>query len=472
MAANYTYGSDPFSMDALAGLPADLGQVVAALMPPAKDQSRLLPMPQTGSTQPVNTSMSGKSAPAPTALPKPTAAPLSSLGRALNPIDPAPRPATRPAGSGPRVNDYKAALVKAQDAGDEEAVAHFQSQIDKGLASVKGPAGAEKPIPQGGNILDAALGGIPFSDELAGTGAGLASMGMGALGLQPDKGVAGNFSRGYDLITGDMRKRKGEFRERNPVTSMATEIGTGLATAGPLGLLRTGLPGALATGAVYGAGEGDGGIAERAKGAAAGGLTGGALNLGGKALSRLGRVLFPAVAPKAKGPAFQGQVKTLKDAGIPVTAAEKIASPQARMAERATSTYFNQGADIAARPQALYSKLMKRAGFHPDDVAAGELSAEAVSRASQRFSDAYDKVLAGAKVKLPDMDPFMQRIEAGINQLLPHEVFGAARTAKRITESFRREIGQSRSITGTDYKRIRSNLGKQANRASRSEVNN
>ena len=483
MAANYNYGGDPYSMDAL--MPPDLGELLATLMPPAKDQSRLpsLPMPQQPAPRPDNRPVSDKSGQAPRAMPQPAAAPLSALGRTLNPIDAltalakakpaAPRPAaTRPAGSGPRVNDYKAALVRAQQAGDEEAIAHFQSQIDKGLASVKGRAGSEKPIPQGGNILDAAIGGLPFSDELAGAGAGLASMGMGALGLQPDKGVAGNFSRGYDLITGDMRKRKGEFRERNPMTSMATEIGTGLATAGPLGLLRAGLPAALTTGAVYGAGEGDGGIAERAKSAVTGGITGGVVHAGGQALSRLGRVLFPAVAPKAKGPGFQSQVKTLEDAGLKVTSAEKIASPQARMAERMTASYFNQGADIAARPQQLYGQLMKRAGFHPDDVAAGELSAEAVSRASKRFSDDYDRVLAGAKVKLPDMDPFMQRIEAGVAQLLPHEVMGAAKTAQRIIRSFRDEIGQNRTITGTDYKRIRSDLGKQATRAARSDVAN
>lgn len=368
--------------------------------------------------------------------------------------------------------DYTDALNRATQAGDDEAVAHFQSEIDKVTTA---PTDAKnKPVPQGGSILNPVGQGLTFGflDELAGIGGGLASAGRGALGLTPE-GQEDSFSRGYNEIAGDIRQADKEYAERHPYVSTAAEIGSGLAL--PLGMIKSGASGlrtALSSGAAYGTGKAEGGVGERAKGAVTGAATGAAGHGVVRALSGLGRAVFPEVASKAKGPAFQEAVQTLRSSGIPVSAAEKIGSKEGRMAERMTASYFGMPNKMEARPEQLYGRLMKYSGFEAADSAIGELSEEAINRASQRFNKRYDNVLKNITVQLPDMDPWLRRIEAGVAQLLPHEIQGATRTADRIIKSFRAEIGRGRTLSGTDYKRLRSDLGKRARASEKQQVAN
>lgn len=363
----------------------------------------------------------------------------------------------------PTVGEYKEMLHRATNAGDQPAMDYFQGQIGKGLSAPTGASG--QPVPQGGNILNAASGGVPFFDELAGVGGGIASSLMGLSGLQEDKGLSGNFSRGYDSIAGDLRKSRDEYSTRNPVTSIGAGILGGVGLAGPLGLLGKGVKGALGAGALYGAGEADSAnlgdrLTGAGTGAAVGGLGYGAL----KGLSGLGGAIFPQIAPRAKTPSFNAAVSTLKKEGFPVTAAEKISSPPARTAEQLSGAWFGVGDKIQARPQDLHAKLMKLSGFAPADIAAKDLSEDAVLRASQLFTKRYNKVLKGAIVEIPDMQPRLQKIRDGFDAQLPHEQ--RARLNQVIT-SFEKEAASGRRISGPDYKRLRSRLGTQARLAAK-----
>jgi hypothetical protein len=359
----------------------------------------------------------------------------------------------------PTVNEYKVMLGRAQAAGDADAAKYFQSQIDSGLKMTR-PGG--EPVPQGGNFLNALSGGIPFFDELAGAGGGIASTLMGE-----------GFSKGYDSIAGDLRKARSEYSERHPYLSTAGEIAGGAATlagAAPAKITGSLLADSGLIGGLYGAGEADNGdLGDRVEGGlggAAGGVAGHAV---GSALSGIGRIILPRVMPKAKGPAFKEDVKTLEDAGIPVTSAERIASPSARMAEKMSGAYFGMGDNIADRDRRLMSQLMERTNFARNDVATGELSRDAVGRAKARFGTDYDAVLQNARVKLQDIDPELTRIEAEVGGMLPFEQ--KAQIAN-VLKDIRNQVNAGRVMSGPEYKMLRSNLGKAAEQTERNPLTN
>lgn len=409
------------------------------------------------------------------------------------------------------VAEYQQMLERATQANDAPAMDYFQSQIERGkqmLQSGSGVDGAGRtpaangvglPAPargepgapsQEGNILDAALAGIPFSDELAGVGGGIASSLMGALGYgAPDE----SFSKGYKTITGDLRRRKAAYRERHPYVSMGTEIGTGLAL--PFAMFGRGLGGlttAAGTGALYGAGEADPTpkrtieslidpdsapedpglldvLGQRAEGAAGGAVAGslGHAALGG--LSAIGRTVFPRAAPVSRMPNFRSQVQRLEQTGIPVTPAERISNPDARRAERIVSAYTGQGDAALQRPHTLHSRLMDMANFAPEDVNVGELSLDAVNRARQRFNTGYDTVLrAVPRLNLPAMVPEMRRIRAGFANLLPHEQHAGL---NRVITDFEDMVTNNLPLSGIGYKRLRSGIARRAFEAQKSEAN-
>ncbi len=381
------------------------------------------------------------------------------------------------------LEDYQAALPKAQAANDAEAVQYFTSQINAlsknsagagdGAAQAS-PGGGVTPSaaggrlqpegrtkPDSGSFIDPLLQGatLGFSDELAGAGGGLASMLMGE-----------GFGKGYSDIRDTMRERSRSYAERHPWLSTGLELGGGLAL--PFNAIRMAgrpLAEAVGTGALYGFGTGEGGAEDRLKSTAGGATMGAALYPVGRALSAVGRSLFPPAMPKAFGPHFQQDINTLRQHGIEVTPAESLANPNARQAEAMSGRYFGQSDAITERPNRLYSRLMEMSNFAPEDIRAGELSVPAVQRAANRFSTDYMSVLSNVNVRMPSMQPWITRIRAGFDQLMPFE---QQMQANRILDNFQQEISRNRTISGTDYKRIRSNVAKMENQHAKSPMTN
>ena len=383
----------------------------------------------------------------------------------------------------PTIGEYKRMLKNAEAAGDDEAIAYFREKIDYGtkmhgtksrpfhmltgeppFADDEGSSGRpesrERRKDIGGNWLDTLYNGLTagFGDELAG--------GMsGVRGLFTGEGFTPAYERTRDYV----RDRVANEREQNPWSALASEIGGGLLSF-PLTPIRaaTGLGTAARAGATYGFGEGEGGLENRLISAITG-ATGGAL--GHAALSGAGRVartVFPRAAPKARMPEFREKVDRLRQMGIEVTPAERIASPNARQAERMTGQYFGQGDNIARRPHQLYSELMRLSNFAAEDVATGELSQQAVERAQRRFSTDYNRVLNGQTVDLQPFTPFFQRIRAGYDSLLPNE---QRASVNQIITDFENRIRRNPNMPGETYQRLRSKLSRLQHEAQRSDAN-
>jgi hypothetical protein len=382
----------------------------------------------------------------------------------------------------PTVAEYESKLERATAAGDQEAIDYFKSQIAEGTAMAVqssaagaggGSPGGSGPTAEGeppsaayqrgnqsGNFLDTAYQGLTFGfgDELAGGMGGVKSFLQG-------KG----FTPGYENTRDYVRGRVAREHEDNPWSAVASEIAGGLpllAVAPFAG--ASGLRTAMGAGALYGAGAGEGGVGNRLT-SAAGGAVGGALgHTAMRGLSALGRTLFPRAAPVSRMPEFQAQVGRLQDAGIPVTSAERIANPDARRAERIVSAFAGQTEGALERPVTLNRRLMELSNFAPEDVHIGELSLPAVQRARQRFTNDYDRLLAGVNVDLPAFAPFVQRIRNGYNQLYPHEQRAGV---NRVIQDFEDAIAQQRPMSGRDYQRLRSGLGQRAFDAQKSDQN-
>jgi hypothetical protein len=399
--------------------------------------------------------------------------------------------------------DYVQKLQKATAAGDNEAASYFASVIASGGAggpeaeATDTPApGAENPAAQSqpsrsrafqrgnksGSFLDTAYQGLTFGfgDEFSGALAGT---------LAKLKGE--DFTPAYENTRDYVRGRVAREREDAPWTAVGSEIAGGLPyiVAAPLaGGLRT----ALGAGALYGAGAADPkpkrkledliapelqtenvGLGEalydRAVGAAGGALAGAAGHGLLSGLSTIGRAIFPRIMPKASHPNFRRQQQILRDNGIHVTPAESIANPDARRAERIFGAWAGQDDRVTARPEQLYRRLMGMSNFAPEDIRIGDLSYDAVNRARDRFTQGYDRVLHNVNVPTPNLNPRLNAIDQEFAQLLPFE---QKANVRRLLDDFADQIGRNRILTGREYQRLRSNLGKLGHQASRSEANN
>jgi hypothetical protein len=62
---------------------------------------------------------------------------------------------------------------------------------------------------------------------------------------------------------------------------------------------------------------------------------------------------------------------------------------------------------------------MERSGFMQRDIDAGELSAEAIQRARNRFGRRYEKALENVAMPAQSLKPEFSKIEAVYNDLMP-----------------------------------------------------
>lgn len=343
----------------------------------------------------------------------------------------------------PTVAQYKQALDRATSAGDQEAMAYFQGQIERGMqpAAPRGNGSALDPIAQG-----LTLG---FADEIAGGISG---------GLAKLQG--GDYLPEYRRVRDNARQNAADYSEANPGTSLALEIGSGLALPGGLlgKLLGTGVKGAAVAGGLAGLGAGEGDVTEQLASTATGAVGGAAVGAALKGLSGIGRAIFPGVAPRAKGPQFQRDITALERVGIKPTAAERISSPQARRSEQLAQGYFGAGDEIAARPQTLMRELMGMSNFGPA-AASGELSDAALNVAKANFGRDYGNIFRGVQVAPGDIIAQTQAAATKHAQLLPSEQRGQVNS---LLKDFSDLLTQGQSISGEDYQRLRSTLGKRA----------
>lgn len=142
-------------------------------LPVPKDEGRLPVAAPQPMAMPSGLPIEAPSMAAPSPQPAP-AAPQTNFPMAHEPRQTVVPQAPKRHRTGYTVDEYKRMLAKATEAGDTAAQAYFQGQIAKGLqmhaAQSKGLSGRDHgPLPDQGNIADAALQGLTFgfSDELA-----------------------------------------------------------------------------------------------------------------------------------------------------------------------------------------------------------------------------------------------------------------------------------------------------------------
>lgn len=357
-----------------------------------------------------------------------------------------------------------------------------QNQVVNQIAQDLGvqPAQPAQPLaaPQQpeGSFLDPLLQGLTFGfgDEA------LAALRTPKRAIQA--GLAGEDVNLGDIYTQERDILRGEaqqFAQENPILSPALEVAGGAISSIPAVLATGGAPSVAglagvgaAEGAIAGAGYSEGDTAEEVledvtTGAGIGGLFGAA----GPVITRqAGRVLSSLVPEKflqRAGEAIEGvlpsydkAVKTLEDLGIPLTTGQKTGNEALKSFETTRAGTFGggslQGAFTGQR-QEFNRKLLDLAGFDAQDVAAGELSEDAINRAQQAFGRRYDDALQGKTVKLDD-DRFIEDladIEDRFTSLLDFE---QQQRVGQITKQIVDVADQP--LDGTSYQRLRSNLGR------------
>ena len=375
----------------------------------------------------------------------------------------------------PTQEQYESALNAAHQAGDGEGVIYFSRKLREAIQRPREYT-ADTGFFARGNILDKALEGVTFgfSDELAGLGGGIGTALM-----------HGDFSRGYTYVRDRMRQRQKEYAKEYPTRALVGELAGGLAVPGSV--FRAAGKGAAKQGAVlggaYGLGKAEAGDPEQeyaglgdiAKstgiGAAGGALVGKALEGAGQFLGN--RFSFPG----RQNPYYQEQVQTLRGANIPVTQGERLGDPAVKMAESQlrrspiTGMFGMTQGGLQRRHQQFMSQLMGRAGFTPQDAAAGFLNPRSVQRAQQRFNREYDNVLRNVAVRLdePAVSAELNVLAYRHGQLLPQ---AQRRSLERAVDEFRDVAFRRQRISGREYKTYRSKLGKQAAQLSRSATDN
>lgn len=342
----------------------------------------------------------------------------------------------------PTVAQYKQALDRATSAGDQEAMDYFQGQIQRGMQAAQAPKG-------NGSALDPIAQGLTFgfADELAGAASG---------GLAKLQGK--DYLPEYRRVRDNARQNAADYAESNPGTSLALELGSGLALPGGLlgKLFGSGIKGAATMGALAGLGKGEGEVEEQLASTATGAAGGAAVGAALKGLSGLGKAIFPRVQPRAQGPQFQQDIKALERIGIQPTAAERISSKNARTSERMVQGYFGEDASIASRPETLKRELMKMSNFGA--VAdGGELSDVAVNVAKSNFNRDYGNIFKGVQVAPGDIVRETRAAAAKHAQMLPPMQKGHV---QGLLDTFDDLLNQGKSISGEDYQALRSHLGK------------
>lgn len=364
------------------------------------------------------------------------------------------------------------ALRNADEAGDTAAA---QTLAD----ALRGVRQAQNEPPSGGSIFDPLAQGLSFgfSDEIAGgLGAGVNSVAnlFGAGSGEP-------FGDAYRGIRDAARENSAAFAERNPVPALAAEVGGGLLTGG-VGAARTGaLQGGQALSRLSAQGAAQGGLygagASEAEDAA--GLLGDAVT--GAGLGATTGLLVPVAGRLAGAGLKRGTsgvnrllgggnnsvrteaIKTLDEAGVPLTAGQRGGSKSVQARETDLSNVPVLGTPVAKtlenQQEAVQRRVLKMAGFADDDVAEGLVSAEAIDRARDRFTDRYTSALANTTIEVGE--GFANALLAVQNRFSATLAGGRSKKIDNIVNDLFDRVTKDR-LTGESYQRLRSELAEYA----------
>lgn len=318
-----------------------------------------------------------------------------------------------------------------------------------------------------------AVQGLTFglADESYGLMQGIGSMVRGE-----------GFSKGYDEGVKGFRERDKAGRERNPITATAAEIaggmGTGLGLArGGATLMRQGmtLPQAVGAGvvegagygALFGAGNAEGGPMERLQGAKEGAVTGAVVGGAVPVVARgIGAVTSRAITPMQIPPERQAMIETLTREGVPLSAGQRTGSRPLQYAESifGDATLAGGAAQRMAADQgeAFTNAAMTRVG------GAGRATPENIQanfdRIGQQFRDLSSRNALQADQQLGrDLGATLREYD----RVLPTEqrqIVG--NLAADIVERFRAGNGV---LPGAEYQTARSRLSRMANNARQSD---
>lgn len=362
-----------------------------------------------------------------------------------------------------REEKYADWLVKNQD---KRGTPEFDT-VASAYKQLRSAPAAPTPQDDRGTIFDPIAQGatLGFSDEMAG-------LVGGAMNLMRGK----SFGEGYRGTRDVAREQAQAYRERQPATALAAEMGGGLLTGGVGG--GRALAGATgrqlaargaATGAGLGAVQGLGyteadSLGDIAKdvgaGATIGGLFGGAGGaMAGKLASRAAQR-----ADEAASDVYQRQVKVLEDAGIPLTGGQKSGQNWVKTAEGTlaaapfTGTPLQRAAENQQR--AYQKKLFDLIGVKniPDD---GMLTKEAIEETSRQLSEQYANALKDKMVNISD-DEFLEGLAAFEQRFKNFAGEELTKPAKTIVDDLLDEAVNKGAITGDTYQKIRSQFARRA----------
>lgn len=351
----------------------------------------------------------------------------------------------------PTVEQLQSALINAHKAGDTVAAKKLADAITQ-LMQAKSKEPDDVTVGESARDVARALAqGVSF-----GTAEELEAAARSLVGPET-----------YEEEVSKIRGEIGAFRERNPLAAYGLEIagsipsGLGVARAVSTGLTKAPKIASLlaegaVTGGLYGAGSTAGGVEERLKGAAIGGLLGGA-----------GTAAIGTALPKVSAAA-----QRLIDEGVPLTLGQSMGGlpraaegfmellPFARSVIEGAKQEAVEGFGRAAMNRAL-----KPIGL---EVSEGISGVQAFDEAFTAISNQYDEIIP--KLMVENADQFAVSMRQGIKEAVEEqpslwgpELAKFSGTVKNIFD----KMPKAGKIEGSVLKDIESKLGREATKAFR-----
>lgn len=338
----------------------------------------------------------------------------------------------------PTKEQLERALIGADKAGDVEAARALASALKAGQYS-----DAAQPEPRG-TIADAAGQGVTlgFADELAGL--------LGAIPAAISTGTG--VVESYKGIRDAARENYQGYREANPGTALAAEVGGGLLTGGLGGgralagtAGRQMLGRAAATGAGMGAASGAGyseadtvgGLAQdTALGGAIGGAAGFAFPAAGQALNAIGR----------------RSASIADDLGMRLTPGHRYNSPTLQRLESSMESFpLTSPGFTKLRDQ--NQKALNRAAAEAIGTTGDDLSGDVLGAAKARLSAQFNSLTQGRQIPV---DPQFTADISAIRQKLDSPL-KSAKKGRKFLDALD-EIVSSGTITDRAYQDISSEI--------------
>ncbi len=371
-----------------------------------------------------------------------------------------------------QVNEYQASLRRSQS--DRQARVERQADPEYQAAIADARRGSEnvperlRALTQGGALgfLDEIVGGASYVDQAL-TNAGNRVAGRP---VEYSASMAAQAARDAE------RDAQNAYAAENPIENFALQFAGGLASPASIvgGQYMSGARGAdairragqvgFATGAVSGLGYGEGNIAERAPGAAVGGVAGAGLGAAGQGL-------INRIPQAGQG---GGAARRLSRQGVDLTPGQMfselpVAGQFVRNLEDVAGGFNPLMAGVR---QSQNQQVVRAAGNEalssinevlPNDVRTGYQVAQRVSKIlGDKYDDVTKDITAQADAPFySELDGVMTRAGTVLDDA------NFARLDRILKDKVYRELDDSDVLTGANFKRIEEALRQQSERASR-----